>query len=57
MTTEYTEYEVKLVVTETHYLQIVADSEAEAIDIAESTGVQSCDAHFNDVKVMDVLKI
>jgi hypothetical protein len=51
------EYEVKLVVTETHYLQIEADSEAEAMDIAESSGVQSCDAHFNDVEVMDVIKI
>jgi len=51
------EYEVKLVVTETHYLQIEADSKAEAMDIAESSGVQSCDAHFNDVKVMDVIII
>ncbi len=45
-------YVVKLIVTETHYLQIDADSKAEAMEKAEDDGVMSIDAHDTEVEAI-----
>lgn len=47
-------YKVKLEVIETHYLDIDADNEQDAIEKAESYGVNSMDAHDTDVIVVNV---
>ena len=47
-------YKVKLEVIETHYLDIDADNEQDAIAKAESYGVNSMDAHDTDVIVVNV---
>ena len=44
------EYEVKVKVVETHYLIINADNEEDAIEQAESYGVNSWDAFHTDVE-------
>jgi len=47
-------YKVKLEVVETHYLDIDADNEQDAIEKAESYGVNSMDAYDTDVIVLNV---
>ena len=47
-------YKVKLEVIETHYLDIDADNEQDAIEKAESCGVNSIDAHDTEVMVVKV---
>ena len=44
------EYEVKVEVIETHYLIINADNEEDAVEKAESYGVNSLDAFSTDVE-------
>ena len=44
------EYEVKVEVIETHYLTINADNEEDAVEKAESYGVNSLDAFSTDVE-------
>ncbi len=44
------EYEVKVKVVETHYLIINADNEEDAVEQAESYGVNSWDAFHTDVE-------
>ena len=44
------EYEVKVKVVETHYLIINADNEEDAVEQAESYGVNSWDAFRTDVE-------
>lgn len=44
------EYEVKVKVVETHYLIINADNEKDAVEQAESYGVNSWDAFHTKVK-------
>jgi len=44
------EYEVKVKVVETHYLIINANNEEDAMEQAESYGVNSQDAFSTDVK-------
>ena len=51
------EYEVKLIVTETHYLQIDADSKDEAMQKAENYGVMSMDADDTDVESVNAWEI
>jgi len=48
-------YEVKLIVTEEHYLKIEANSPEEASEEAESYGVNSKDAHSTDVETESVM--
>jgi len=50
-------YEVKLIVTEEHYLKIEADSPEEASEEAESYGVNSLDAHSTDVETESVVEV
>ena len=45
-----TNYEVKVEVIETHYLIINASNEEDAVDQAESYGVNSLDAFSTDIK-------
>jgi len=45
-----TNYEVKVEVIETHYLIINASNEEDAVDQAESYGVNSLDAFYTDIK-------
>ncbi len=47
-------YKVKLEVIETHYLDIDADNEQDAIEKAENYGVNSIDEHDTDVIVLNV---
>ena len=51
------EYEVKVEVTETHYLKLNADNEEDAIEQAESYGVNSQDAFSTDVKATEIKEI
>ena len=44
------EYEVKVEVIETHYLTINADNEEDAVEKAESYGVNSLDAFSTSVE-------
>ena len=44
------EYEVKVEVIETHYLIINADNEEDAVEQAESYGVNSWDAFHTNVE-------
>jgi len=48
------EYEIKVKVIETHYLIINANNEEDAIEQAESYGVNSWDAFSTDVEAMVV---
>ena len=50
------EYEVKVEVIETHYLTINADNEEDAVEKAESYGVNSLDAFSTDVEASVVKK-
>ena len=50
-------YEVKLIVTEEHYLKVEADSPEEASEEAESYGVNSLDAHSTDVETEYVVEL
>ena len=45
-------YVVKLIVTETHFLNIEADSQTEAMEKAEDDGVMSMDAHDTEVEAI-----
>tara|TARA_R100001463_G_scaffold130434_1_gene189835 strand:+ start:244 stop:411 length:168 start_codon:yes stop_codon:yes gene_type:complete len=47
-------YKVKLIVTETHYVDIEAYTEAEAMQKAEDCGVNSMDAHDTNVEAVGV---
>lgn len=51
------EYEVKVEVTETHYLKLNADNKQDAIEKAESYGVNPADAHSTDVKATEIKEI
>jgi len=51
------EYEVKVKVIETHYLIINANNEEDAVEQAESYGVNSWDAFSTDVEAMVVKEI
>jgi len=50
-------YTVKLIVTEKHYIDIVADSEEEAMEKGESWGVNSLDAHSTEVEAESVEEV
>ena len=50
-------YEVKLIVTETHYVNVKANNPEEASKIAEDKGVNSLDAHTTEVETESVMEI
>tara|TARA_Y100000768_G_scaffold387836_1_gene380525 strand:- start:235 stop:399 length:165 start_codon:yes stop_codon:yes gene_type:complete len=50
-------FEVKLEVTETHYVKVQAKSKSEAEEIAEDMGVNSLDAHETDVEAVGVVEV
>tara|TARA_R100000664_G_C2699816_1_gene100592 strand:- start:323 stop:646 length:324 start_codon:yes stop_codon:yes gene_type:complete len=50
-------YEVKLIVKEEHFLKVKAADEEDAMEIAESIGVNSIDAHSTRVDAVSVVSL
>jgi hypothetical protein len=51
------QYEVKLIVIETHYLTLEAKNKDEAKEKAENYGVTSADAHSTDVEAISAKQV